>query len=298
MKTIPILNIEQFEKDKPSLNDFYSNDLKTHLIKNKNLIHKPHKHDFYLCILFTKGTGTHEIDFNRYEVKPGCVFFLKPGQTHSWILDENPAGYIFFHTQKFYEFNFSNQLLNQFPFYDSLKNSPKLILSKSKTLEFANKFKELNTEYYQKENYQEFKITSIINLIYIDFSRLYLILKPKEINSSIRYIETLKLLETEIEKCYCQEKSAKFYAEKLNISAKHLNRIVKTTVNKTTTELISERVLLEAKRLIVHSNNSLSNIAEILGFEDYAYFSKQFKAKTKITPMSFKNKYTNKKTSQ
>ena len=56
--------------------------------------------------------------------------------------------------------------------------------------------------------------------------------------------------------------------------------------------------MLEAKRLIVHSNNSLSNISEILGFEDYAYFSKLFKTKTKTTPKNFKYKYVNKKTSQ
>jgi len=55
--------------------------------------------------------------------------------------------------------------------------------------------------------------------------------------------------------------------------------------------LITERVLLESKRLIVHSDNSLSAIAEILGYEDYAYFSKVFKAKTNMTPLEFKKSY-------
>lgn len=290
MKTIPILNIQQFEEIQP-LDDFYSNDLKNHLNKNSDLVYKPHKHNFYLCILFTEGSGIHEIDFNAYTIQAGSVFFLKPGQTHSWKFESLPQGYLFFHTQDFYELSFSNRLLHQFPFYFSQKNTPSLVLTKTQTSELHRKFKELNTEYYQKLPYQEIKITSLINTIYIDLARCYIDSKPKEVASSLRYIETLRSLEKEIENSYLLEKSASFYANKLNISTKHLNRIVKATVNKTTTELISERVLLEAKRLIVHSDNSLSSISEILGFEDYAYFSKVFKSKTKITPLGFKQKY-------
>jgi AraC-like DNA-binding protein len=290
MNTIPILNIHQFEEEQP-LQDFYSNDLKSHLSKNKDLVYRPHKHNFYLCILFTKGSGVHEIDFNAYTVEPGSVFFLKPGQTHSWKFDNEPEGYIFFHTKDFYELSFSNRLLNQFPFYFSQKNTPSLVLSKSQLIGLHNRFKELNHEYYQKLTYREIKITSIINTIYIDLARCYINLKPEEVQTSLRYIETLRLLEKEIDSSYLIEKSAKFYANQLNVSSKHLNRIVKTTLDKTTTELITERVLLEAKRLIVHSNNTLSTISEILGFEDYAYFSKVFKAKTKMTPLAFKKKY-------
>ena len=290
MNTIPILNIHQFEEEQP-LQDFYSNDLKSHLNKNKDLVYRPHKHNFYLCILFTVGSGVHEIDFNAYTVEPGSVFFLKPGQTHSWKFDNEPEGYIFFHTKDFYELSFSNRLLNQFPFYFSQKNTPSLVLSKSQLIGLQTRFKELNHEYYQKLPYQEIKITSIINTIYIDLARCYISLKPVEVQSSLRYIETLWLLEKEIESSYLIEKSAKFYANQLNVSSKHLNRIVKATLDKTTTELITERVLLEAKRLIVHSNNTLSTVSEILGFEDYAYFSKVFKAKTKMTPLAFKKKY-------
>lgn len=290
MKTIPVLNIHQFEEIHP-LEDFYSNDLKSHLKKNSDLVYKPHKHDFYLCILFTEGSGIHEIDFNSYIVEPGSVFFLKPGQTHSWSFDSKPEGYIFFHTQDFYELSFSNRLLNQFPFYYSQKNIPSLVLTATQITELQIKFKELNNEYHQTLPYQKIKITSLINTIYIDLARCYIDSTPKEIQFSLRYIETLRALEKEIDSFYNTDKSAKFYADRLNISPKHLNRIVKITLGKTTTGLITERVLLEAKRLIVHSDNSLTAIAEILGFEDYAYFSKVFKSKTKITPLNFKKKY-------
>lgn len=291
MNNIPILNIQQFENLEP-LEEFYSNSLDKHLDKNKDLVYKPHKHDFYLCIFFTQGTGIHEIDFYSYEVKPGSIFFLKPGQTHSWKFTSKPNGYIFFHTQSFYELNSSNHLLNQFPFYYSQKNTPSLYLKESEITELTIKFNELNSEYYSNLVYQQIKINSLINSIYIDLARHYIILKPKEGRSSLRYLETLRKLENEIDTNYLKEKSANYYAKKLNISSKHLNRIVKSTLDKTTSELISERILLEAKRMIVHTNNSLNTISELLGYEDYAYFSRIFKSKTKITPLAFKKKYS------
>jgi len=72
------------------------------------------------------------------------------------------------------------------------------------------------------------------------------------------------------------------------------NRITKNTINKKSSELISERIILEAKRLLVHSEDSLADIAEFLGYEDYAYFSRVFKLKTKSSPSDFRNHYKTK----
>jgi len=290
LKTIPILNIKQFKQEE-SLQDFYCNDLSKHLKKNKAIVHKPHKHNFFLCVLFTSGSGKHEIDFNTYAIKTGSVFFLKPGQTHYWTFNSKPEGFIFFHSQDFYEFYFSNKKVNHFPFYYSYKNPPHIILKPEVLPIILPKFKELYNEYSQKNEYVKEKIISLINLLYIDLTRLYINSTPSEIVITSSYLQTLRLLEQHIESYYKEKKSAAFYANTLNITAKHLNRITKTTLNKTTTELITERILLEAKRLIVHSNNSLSNIAELLGYEDYSYFSKIFKKNTKITPIQFKKKY-------
>lgn len=290
MKTIDILHIKQFEQH-VSLSDFYSNDLKSHLKKNKNLFHKPHSHDFFLCVIFSKGTGNHVIDFCTYKVKAGSVFFLKPGQTHYWKFDDLPEGYIFFHTRDFYELHFSKSKLEQFPFYYSYKRTPLLTLTLSQIKLLVSRFKDINTEYYQNLPYKKQKTANLINVTYIDLARNYVRFEPNEKDTSLTYLETLQALEKAIDSHYKIEKSARFYANYLNISTKHLNRIIKTTLNKTTTDLITERVLLESKRLIVHSDNSLSAIAEILGYEDYAYFSRVFKSKSNMTPLKFKKGY-------
>jgi len=291
MNPVPILNIDQFDLE-ASFTDFYSNALHLHLKKNAHIFHKPHKHDFFLCVIFSKGSGIHEIDFDTYPIVPGSVFFLKPGQTHYWNFDSPPEGYIFFHTQNFYEFYFSTTKLIQFPFYYSYKNPPYLTLTPHKLQQMLLRFDEVNTEYHGRGFYKKQKLTSLIHLIYIDLARFYVSFESQRKVTSSTYLKTLQTLEHTIETFYKTEKFPKFYADKLNISPKHLNRIIKTTLNKTTSELIGERILLEAKRLIVHSNNSLSGIADTLGFEDYAYFSKVFKLKTGTTPMAFKKRYS------
>ncbi len=290
MKSIPVLNIQQFEQNVP-ISEFYSRDLESHLERNKDFFHKPHRHDFFLCVLFSEGNGVHDIDFDTYVIAPGSVYFLKPGQTHFWKFSTPPKGYIFFHTQDFYELHFSKSKLEQFPFYYSQENQPTLNLNLSRIATFQSKFEDINTEYHNNLNYKKQKIASLINTIYIDLARLYNTLETLKHFTSVTYAETLRSLERLIEVHYKTEKSVQFYASKLNITSKHLNRITKSTLNKTPTDLITERIILESKRLIVHSNNSLADIAYTLGYLDYAYFSKVFKLRTKSTPLEFKKKY-------
>jgi AraC-like DNA-binding protein len=241
--------------------------------------------------MFTEGSGTHEIDFNSYTINPGKVFFLKPGQTHFWKFDTKPEGFIFFHSQEFYEMKFLDHALSSFPFFYSHQNPPLLELSQKRLNELKLKFEEIYAEYQQNKLLRELKIINLINSIYIELTREYITDINIENLVSSNYSKILENLENLINTNFYREKLPNFYANQLNITTKHLNRIVKQTINKTTSQLISERILLEAKRLIVHSNNNLANIADTLEFSDYAYFSKFFKSKTGTTPMNFKKKY-------
>ena len=124
MKIFPVLNINDFDFE-GNTNQFYANKFSNHLNDFHKTITKPHKHDFYLSVLFTQGKGTHVIDFNRYDIKPGSLFFMLPGQTHDWVLSDDIEGYIFFHTKSFYDLLFPNKRLDEYPtFYlrDNLKH--------------------------------------------------------------------------------------------------------------------------------------------------------------------------------
>lgn len=290
MQALPILNIKQFESNIWE-DDFYSNHLNIHLKNNDDIIHTPHKHDFFLCVIFTSGTGTHTIDFNDYSIHPGSIFFLRPGQTHHWEFETPPQGYIFFHTESFYDFHLSNHNLAQYPFYFSRSNPQYLNLKVSELATIAIQFKRINTEFHEDLEFKRQQIASLITSLYIDLSRLYTNYDKFKVISSSTYLDILEKLEQNVERHFKVEKSPSFYASKLNITSKHLNRVTRTTINKTTTDIITERLILEAKRLIVHSHRSLNDISISIGYKDYAYFSKVFKQKTNLTPLAFRNKY-------
>tara|TARA_R110002020_G_scaffold63170_2_gene168653 strand:- start:14542 stop:15414 length:873 start_codon:yes stop_codon:yes gene_type:complete len=287
---IPILPIHAFSRPE-SLEDFYSNVFSRHLAVNKDLFHRPHSHDFYLCVFFLKGSGKHEVDFTTYTVRPGKVFFLRPGQSHFWQFDTAPEGYIFFHSKDFYDLHFLDHKLASFPFWVSDKNPPVLSLSHDAMAHMEQRFKEIHHCHMGEGPYKKWKLASLLDLTYIDLSREYVIEDRQSLRSSPIYLQTLASLERLIDQYFREEKSAHFYAQKLHITPKHLNRITKATLDKTTTDVITERVILEAKRLMAHSSTTLGQISSMLGYSDYAYFSKVFKSKTGSTPLQFKKEY-------
>ncbi len=289
--SISVLNIKAFNQS-VSENDFYANYFSQHLKRNRSKISIPHKHDFFLFVVFTEGTGSHEIDFKTYPIKKGSVFMLKPGQMHSWILSEDIEGYIFFHSQSFYASTNHSIIVNQFPFFSSSYNPPLLNLSAKDLDTVKDLFKAVVEEAFSKGLMRYQKISSLINIIYIELSRIYLRNYQTDslpnANYSIRFYELEQLIETKFQ----TEKSPVVYADLMNMSTKHLNRICKAVSGKTTLELIIDRVILEAKRMLLHSKSNFTEIGLILGYEDYAYFSRVFKNKTGQSPRDFQSERT------
>jgi len=87
---------------------------------------------------------------------------------------------------------------------------------------------------------------------------------------------------------YQTERKASFYADKLGISQKRLNQILVEKMHKTLTQLLHNRVILEAKRRLINSDHTIKEIAYQLNFEDPGYFSRFFKKQTGLTPEKFK----------
>jgi len=289
MKTFPILNINDFYFEGET-NDFYANQFSIHLKEFHNSITKPHKHDFYLSVLFTKGNGTHTIDFNTYNIKPGSLFFMLPGQTHDWELSEDIEGYIFFHTKSFYNLLFPNKRLDEYPTFYLRDNLKHIQLNLEEHTVYENYFSTILAEYKASNLSKYRKIGLLLDLIYIDSNRLK-IETPFNSDKTNRQMLYYKNLQQLIDSHYTTLKKPKDYADKLNITVKHLNKIVKTLLNKSTSELINERIILEAKRLISHGKLTIKEIAFELDYEDYSYFSRFFKKNTGLTPLEFSNQF-------
>lgn len=286
-----MLHIDLFQSGKnPS--DFYFNTMKDHLVSSHKHIEKPHRHDFYVTVLFTKGQGVHEIDFQKYDVSEGSLFFLSPGQVHSWELSEDTDGYIFFFSQEFYDMHYVNQHLRNFPFFNSVAFSRKL---QFETMDLRNTIeicKEIENEYHSQNLMKEGLMLSLITKIYINSTRQF----SKDYNAlnsqaSVSYFKHYQDFENLVEKYFTTQKSISHYALLMDISSKHLNRITQTVVQKTATEVITERVMLEAKRMLMYLNESLVDIAFRLGYEEYSYFVRVFRKSSGITPTQFIKEY-------
>jgi len=291
MKRVSILQIDQFKHDKEG-EDFHVNLLEEHLVTRHNDIARPHSHNFYLAVLFTHGKGRHEIDFNIYEVKPGALFFLNPGQTHHWELSDDVKGYIFFHTRDYYELYYTNNKLSHFPFFYSMHSNPCLYLDASPLKEITSYFGGIYSEGIKNLPLQKPAIMSYINLIYITCTRVNNSTETAaETHNDNGYYQKFHQFETLVEADYIEHKLPAYYASQLFITPRHLNRIAQAVTGKTATDVILDRVLLEAKKELVLRRGNFKSIAEILGYNDYAYFSRMFKLKTGETPGGFAKRY-------
>ncbi|MDQ1162835.1 AraC family transcriptional activator of pobA [Chryseobacterium sp. SORGH_AS 447] len=291
MNSISVLHIDLFQQDK-NTSDFYFNTMQNHLATSHRHIEKAHRHDFYATILFTGGSGVHEIDFHTYEVSAGSLFFMSPGQVHSWELSDDIEGYIFFCSQDFYEMHYVNQKLRNFPFFGSVNFPRKLQLDISELNNSVALMTALQKEYQSQEIMKDGMMLSLMSQIFIQSARLF----SRDSNhsaasASLSYFKHYQEFERLVEAHFTKEKSIAFYAALLNISPKHLNRITQTVVQKTATEIITERVVLEAKRMLMYLDESLVDIAFRLGYEEYSYFVRVFRKTSGMTPTQFIKMY-------
>jgi AraC family transcriptional activator of pobA len=281
----PIFDMNDF-KYLGKENGFYADRFSNQIQLYRERIMPPHRHNFYLSILCTKGSGTHQIEFKNYDVHPGMVFMMVPGQVHSWPSLNNVEGYVFFHTAEFFNLNFTLEKIENYPFFTCLRNSPQIILKETVCKKVEQFYKEILTE-FEQDNLMKFqRIASLVNALYISLSREYI---PEKIYDSqnLNYLARLRELETLVDKHFKTIKSPNAYAKMMHISLKHLNRICKVCINQTVSEVITDRIILEAKRVIVFSKNNISEIVDELGYEDKSYFSRLFKKKTGKTPLEY-----------
>ena len=134
------------------------------------------------------------------------------------------------------------------------------------------------------------KICALLNVLYIDLSRAYLPVaqRAKQNETQLMQVRRLEIL---VENNFMSIKYPRQYAQMMFMSEKNLNRICKITFNKTTSDVIADRIVLEAKRMLVHSKFSVIQISVELGYMDDSYFIRVFKKRTAETPMQFIERY-------
>lgn len=251
-----------------------------------------HKHTFYEILWIEKGATKQTIDFNEYEVLPGSLFFISPGQVHSFDEWEGLQGGTIFFTEEFVLLQNANpQLLYEFSFLDNPHSSPVIHLNSVEFEKFQVLLTLMNAE-NARSNHSLLVLQSLLKVFLIEIQRQL----DQKIKNKIppKNLILYKKFKSLLEKNVLNHWKSRDYAREIDVSAHHLNFICKQLTDSTTTGLIRERTILEAKRMLIFSEKKVTEIAKILGFTDLAYFGKVFRNVTKMNPLDFKKKFSEK----
>lgn len=246
----------------------------------------PHKHDFFHIVIVTKGSGWHEIDFNRHQVHDGSVFIVKPGQVHDWNLPPDIEGYILEFNRESLDANIpiSADLTNQI-----LVSKDAVVMKKDELSQLTCNCDEMYSEILEEKDLYDICLQSILTTILVDLVRAIGEGNPNKFLSQ-GVAENFQHL---VNQFFQQQHDLDFYARKLGLTTKTLTAKVKRTRGKSPRQIIQERFMLEAKRLLSYSHFSISEIAYKIGFEDPNYFSRLFRSHVGMSPVDFRHKVKN-----
>ena len=283
-KDIPVYNIDHLSLFKQT--DILISRFAPYLAIHKNL-HLAHKHSFYHLVLFTEGGGSHAIDFHTYAVKPFQIYFMVPGQVHSWSFEGQVDGYVVnFSDQFFQSFLIKPDYLDQFPFFSSIAEDSVIDLPVGIQLKVRHYFEELIAESESGLPFGLDMVKSLLLQLFYTVGRLrYADMPAKSTSHNYTLLRDFRKL---IEQHFSTLRLPKEYAELLYVTPNHLNALCKDLVGMSAGDLIRNRIVLEAKRLLVNPDLDIAQIAYKLNFEDNSYFSKFFKKQADLTPGEFR----------
>lgn len=243
----------------------------------------PHRHNYYEIIWVQEGSGTCLIDLERFEITPGHVYCVIPGQLHQFKTNDKLRGFVLSFMPDFLLIPEGNVTL-----ISRQKYARSRVINVSDTMknEIEDLLNKMIREYDNFFLMRSEILRGLLKVFLIYLTREY---EPShEDLESPRRVELVNKFFSILEIKYMQHKMVAEYAGELSVSPNHLNEIVKKVSGFPASHHIRQRVLLEAKRLAAYSGASMKEIAYTLGFEDIAHFSKFFKNLSGLNFSSYK----------
>lgn len=246
-------------------------------------VERAHRDGGHSFILQEKGSTHIEIDFQKYRMEAPAIMYMHPSQVHRVIGFEQATTCSWIITSENLRPEFLQLLEDLAPLVPlALKKEAQNILSETASL--CLQFSERK---HEKLYFQILK-ESCNTLIALVVSQYLAAAKP--IQKYSRFEVVTKHFKSLLERNFIVAKSPVDYARKLNISVPYLNECVKTATGHPVTYHIQQRIVLEARRLLHHSDKSVKEIASDLGYEDHSYFVRLFTKVVGTTPAASKGK--------
>jgi AraC family transcriptional activator of pobA len=155
---------------------------------------------------------------------------------------------------------------------------------------FDTLFKQINQEYRDCLPSRELLLDSLVTNIIVSTSRLAITTSPPSNTQQDKGHEHFSRFSQSLERNFKSHQSIEVYADQFNITAAHLNSLCRRIANQSALQIIHQRLLLEAKRNLIYTAMTISEISNELGFSEPAYFTRFFKRHCDISPKNYRQK--------
>lgn len=280
--SLPIYHLEPDELGNPYFRVYNF----TGTLPNQSDLLIPHRKDHYLIVLVRHAETRQWIDMTQYIPKDNTVYFSGPGNI---IVKEEArelysTGIAF--TNEFLSLQ-ENAALRKLPLIENPYNGHELLLNEADLALIEDLIAKINTHNEQPGEWQQRMLSAYMTVLLTYLSRLYTE-QYQETNPSAEKL-MVKKFQAELEQNFGNLHEVGDYASLLHISPGHLSELVKTQSGKPAIKHIHDRIILEARRLLFHTETSSKEIAFDLGFEDASYFNRFFKRETGATPSAYRS---------
>lgn len=250
---------------------------------------KPHRTNFYHILWIQKGKNKHTIDFNTMELQSNSLLFVNKNIVQVFDKKSKLQGKAIFFTDAFF---CKSEKDNHYLISNPLFNNPNSIAQ----IKLDDDFKSLLTMLFQlleielqkeKDDYQSDILKKHLHTILLLSEREYQkqFLSDFKINTDNDLVLQFK---RNIENLFRTQKKVSDYSGQMGVSEKRLNQATTNVLGKSPKEIINDRIILEAKRLLVYTSSNIKEISYFLGFEEPTNFIKFFKKHNNSTPIAFR----------
>jgi len=243
-----------------------------------------HRDDYYIFGLIVSGTGTGVIDFKVRHFSSGDLFLIRPGQVHRFFSAEEADGWLLIADSSMVG-SAEKIILDDFSLFASSfrideRRKNELMQIASLLADRVNRIADKRTTAATARRMAETFIGIVAEAV-SDINSL-------QMKYSHRHIEIVLTFRRLLAEHLAASRQPSYYASLLNISTVYLNEVVKEVTGMNSRSYIKNEAVLQAKRLLAHTDLAVNEIADRLGIDDYAYFSRLFTRTTGITPTLFR----------
>lgn len=282
------INEYHLNKNEPDKAQFVLYRLRDYLKKNMANTTRPHIHSYYQIIWFQSGVGNHVVDFNSYAVRQDSIFFVAKNQVHYFDGNTDYGGYMLHFNESFLVHNDGEvEFFLKSNFFNNPYQSPVCYIDQSLHPKLATYLSQLQAELADSNPLgKEELLRSYLKAFLIQLQRF----KNNQLSTFITDEKRVQLLRyiNLVDENYKKGISIGEYADLMHISSRTLSEITGHFLQKTPSQIIQERIILEAQRLLLHSELNINQIGFRLGFDDPSYFVKYFKKNAGVSPSEFR----------